>query len=167
MRSARRACPPIRQRLRPVSNRLRNRASSLRSRNTGRKERRSAQVPERQPCSMLHSPGSRRLLGRLVGVRRHLGAGHELIIKRYHSRKPHSGCKRTKYRLRGFHQRVTHGPHHTLAGGCAHQASATRPPANVPLSAGSSSEQLEGSVHSRVPTRLRNLCYDECEGEDS
>ena len=68
------------------------------------RERRSAQVPERQPCSMLHSPGSRRLLGRLVGVRRHLGAGHELIIKCYHSRKPHSGCKRTKYRLRGFHQ---------------------------------------------------------------
>src|SRR4029077_19456774 len=72
----------------PTGPPLRNRASSLRSRNTGRKERRSAKVPERQPCSMLHSPGSRRLLGRLVGVRRHLGAGHELIIKRYHSRKP-------------------------------------------------------------------------------
>ena len=60
-------------------------------------------------------------------MRRRLGVRLEDIVKSYEYRKPESGYKRTKYRLRGFHsdpvlhRTCSYGPQHTLAAGCAHQ----------------------------------------------
>ena len=57
-----------------------------------------------------------------------LGAGHELIINVSTAASPRAAARAPNIACAVFIRQGFHGPHQTLAAGCAHQASADRPP---------------------------------------